>query len=57
LQGATREALYDVLRQFFDELYDLAECSRPDMLTDELIRLNDLPERKRRSGAAFRMMS
>jgi len=29
------------LRQFFNELYDLAECSMPDVLTDR----NDLPRR------------
>jgi hypothetical protein len=46
LPDASRETLYGVLRQFFDELYDLAECSRPDVLTDEHIRRNDLPERR-----------
>jgi hypothetical protein len=35
----------DVLRQFFDELYDLAECSRSEVLTDEYVRLNDIPPR------------
>jgi len=42
---AKREALFDLLRQFFNELYDLAECSRREILTDEHIRRNDLPER------------
>jgi hypothetical protein len=46
LPDASRETLYGVLRQFFNELYDLAECSRPDILTDEQIRRNDLPERR-----------
>jgi hypothetical protein len=45
LDGVTRESLYNVLRHFFNELYDLAECSRPDILTDEHIQRNDLPER------------
>jgi hypothetical protein len=46
LPDASRETLYGALRQFFNELYDLAECSRPDILTDEHIRRNDLPERR-----------
>lgn len=45
LRGATQEELYDELRHFFDELYDLAECSRSEILTDEHIRRNDLPGR------------
>lgn len=45
LQGVTREERHDVLRQFFNDLYDLAEASRSDTLADEHIRKNDLPER------------
>jgi len=45
LQEAADHEVSEVLRQFFDELYDLVECSRSDMLTDEHIRLNSLPER------------
>jgi hypothetical protein len=45
LQGVTRAELDDVLRQFFNELYDIAECSRPEVLTDEHTRRNDLPQR------------
>jgi hypothetical protein len=45
LQDTQRAALLDILRQFFDELYDLAECSRADVLTDEHVRKNDIPSR------------
>jgi hypothetical protein len=45
LKGVSRAELDDVLRQFFNELYDLAECSRSEILTDEHTRRNDLPER------------
>jgi hypothetical protein len=45
LQAVTRSELDGVLRQFFNELYDLAECSRSEILTDEHVRRNDLPER------------
>ena len=46
LPDASSETLYGVLRQFFNELYDLAECSRLNVLTDEHIRRNVLPERR-----------
>lgn len=46
LPDSNRKTLYDALRDFFNELYDLAECSRPDILRDEYIRKNDLPERR-----------
>ncbi len=45
LQSTTRESVHAVLRQFFIELYDLAEISRSDTLTDEQVRKNDLPAR------------
>jgi hypothetical protein len=38
-------ALFNILRAFFNELYDLAECSRPDLLTDEIVRRNGIPPR------------
>jgi hypothetical protein len=45
LQDTRRPALLDILRQFFDELYDVAECSRSDILTDEHVSRNDIPPR------------
>ncbi len=45
LRDTKRAMLLDILRQFFDELYDLAECSRSEVLTDEYVRLNDIPPR------------
>jgi hypothetical protein len=45
LLDTQRAALFDILRQFFDELYDVAECSRSDILTDEHVRRNDIPPR------------
>ena len=35
----------EILRDFFDELYDLAEVSRSEILTDEHVRANDIPRR------------
>jgi hypothetical protein len=35
----------DVLRQFFDEFYDLAACSRSAVLTDAHVDFNELPPR------------
>jgi hypothetical protein len=40
-----RAAQREVLRDFFDELYDLAEISRSEILTDEHVRANDIPRR------------
>jgi hypothetical protein len=37
------EILLDKLRVFFEELYDLAECRRSDVLTHEIVRKNDIP--------------
>ena len=45
LQDASREAIDGALRRFFNELYDLADISRQDILTDDYVRKNDLPER------------
>ena len=44
-QDVARGTLHGVLRQYFNELYDLAELSRADTLTDDHVRKNDLPER------------
>ena len=35
----------EILREFFDDLYDLAEVSRSEILTDEHVRANDIPRR------------
>jgi len=35
----------EILREFFDELYDLAEISRSDILTDAHVQANDIPRR------------
>ena len=35
----------EILRDFFDELYDLAEVSRSKILTDEHVHANDIPRR------------
>ena len=43
LRDVQRAALFNILRQFFNEFYDLAECSRSDVLTDEYVRKNDIP--------------
>jgi hypothetical protein len=45
LRDMQRAALFNILRQFFDEFYDLAECSRSEVLTDEYVRKNDIPPR------------
>jgi hypothetical protein len=45
LRNAQHAALFDVLRQFFNEFYDLAECSRSEILTEEYVRRNDIPPR------------
>ena len=37
--------LMDRLRQFLDELYDLAECRRSEVLTDSIVKVNMLPPR------------
>jgi hypothetical protein len=43
----TREAaLFDILREFFDDFYDLAECSRSEVLTGEHVRRNGIPPLK-----------
>jgi hypothetical protein len=45
LQDIQRATLFDRLRRFFDELYDLAEVSRSEVLTDERVSKNDIPPR------------
>jgi hypothetical protein len=35
----------EILREFFDELYDLAEISRSEVLTDKHVQANDIPRR------------
>jgi hypothetical protein len=45
LSEIKREVLISILREFFDELYDLAECSRSDVLTDEIVHANAIPPR------------
>ncbi|MFZ3180985.1 MAG: hypothetical protein WA156_12430 [Methylocystis silviterrae] len=45
LADVSRAALLDILRKFFDDLYDLAECSRSEILTDEHVQKNDIPHR------------
>jgi len=45
LRETKRAMLLDVLRQFLDELYDLSECSRSDVLKDEHVRINNIPPR------------
>jgi hypothetical protein len=45
LQISQLSALHEILRQFLDELYDLAECSRADVLADEHVTRNGIPPR------------
>jgi hypothetical protein len=45
LHDGNQASLFDVLRQYFEELYDLADCSRSVVLTDEYVRLNRIPPR------------
>lgn len=40
-----RAAQHDVLRQFFDDLYDCAEVSRSEILTDAHVQAHDIPPR------------
>jgi hypothetical protein len=35
----------EILREFFEELYDLAEVSRVQILTDQHVQANDIPRR------------
>lgn len=46
LSDANRESMMSILRQYFDEFYDLAACSRDEVLTDQLIAAKGLPRRK-----------
>jgi hypothetical protein len=45
LEDVHPHQILDVLRQFFDEFYDLAACSRSMVLTDALVAANGLPPR------------
>ena len=40
-----RTTVVGVLRQYFDDLYDLAECSRDQLLTDEIVAKKNIPPR------------
>ncbi len=45
LRETHQAALFGILREFFDDLYDLAECSRSEVLTDEHVSRNGIPPR------------
>ena len=45
LAKTDREAQREILRNFFDEVYDLAEISRSAILTDNHVVANDIPRR------------
>jgi hypothetical protein len=45
LEDVRPHQISDVLRQFFDEFYDLAACSRSAVLTDAHVAANELPPR------------
>ena len=45
LATTDRAAQREILRDFFDELYDLAEVSRSEILTDAHVHANDIPRR------------
>jgi hypothetical protein len=45
LEDVHPNLISDVLRQFFDEFYDLAACSRSAVLTDAHVVANELPPR------------
>lgn len=45
LAKTDRAAQRELLRDFFDELYDLAEVSRSEILTEEHVHANDIPRR------------
>jgi hypothetical protein len=45
LPDMQHDTLFDRLRRFFNELYDLAEVSRSEVLTEEHVRKNDIPPR------------
>jgi hypothetical protein len=47
------EMLLDILRAFFDELYDLAECRRSDVLNDGIVRKNGIPRRSQTHGRSI----
>jgi hypothetical protein len=45
LADASQETALDTLGAFLEELYDLAECRRSEVLSDEQVRLNKIPRR------------
>jgi hypothetical protein len=45
LEDVHPHQISDVLRQFFDEFYDLAACSRSEVLTDAHVTANQIPPR------------
>jgi hypothetical protein len=45
LSDVSNNGIMEVLRQYFIELYDLAESTRADVLTDVHVADNDLPSR------------
>lgn len=45
LAKTDRATQQEILRDFFDELYDLAEISRSEILTDAHVQANDIPRR------------
>ena len=45
LEDVQPATLFNILRKFFDELYDMADISRIDVLTDEHVQRNGIPSR------------
>jgi hypothetical protein len=45
IHDGSQASLFNVLRQYFEELYDLADCSRSAILTDEYVKIKDIPPR------------
>jgi hypothetical protein len=45
LRAGGRSDVFEVLRQYFEGMYDLVDCYRAELLTDEIVKTNDLPSR------------
>lgn len=45
LKSASESSVDDLLREFFNEFYDLAACSRAQQLTNEVVAAHGLPSR------------
>jgi hypothetical protein len=45
LKDGNDDSLKELLRSYFTDFYDLAACSRSEMLTDKIVVANDLPPR------------